>query len=261
MMIRSFGLLVVAVLVTSSTASTSAEQRQQSQQQQQQQQQDPQEHRQLQASTGINLCAAYDIVVPLIKDGVKNCACDGRTIKCDFNNVCTSNRSSNNNSGASSSSSSCADLDMEIDFSVEGQETITYTSTYANANLKPVEIVLNVAQDVSSIESCTATYGGETCECEVCGGNGDDNSNSSDSGINVDCGALAEGVTTGTCLPVDVGSFEAFIPFLEDQGKVIAGVQSEEAAATDSGAATATAASTTMIIGEIVAAVAVFMAL
>lgn len=89
---------------------------------------------------GINLCAAYDGIVPLIPDGEDNCVCDGRTLVCEFE-----------------------DLEMKMDFTQEGSEYMSYETT-------ALTVVLNVKPDLSEIESCTATMTADAaaCECTVC---------------------------------------------------------------------------------------------
>ena len=188
---------------------------------------------------GINLCAAYDIVVPLMEDGYDHCVCEGRTIVCDFDGVC--------NDG---NADECADLDMKIDFTEEGGEYITYTTTYADGTFAPVEIVLDVESDVSAINSCRTTYGeegvAEACTCSVC---------ADGFGIDVDCGAIQEGVTTGGCAPIDVKNFEAYVPFFgESSNKVITGLETEDQQS-KSGART-TAAAAAALASLVVAAVA-----
>ena len=151
----------------------------------------------------INLCAAYDIVVPRIADGGDSCACNYRKIKCGFDKICNLD-------------DVCASLVMDIDFDEVGQESITYTSSYTKT-FEDVVLTLDVTSDPASdgIQGCTATHGEETCDCAACAEGG---------GVEISCSVGS----TGGCTQIDVGNFERFVLFLDTTStKTITGVQAE----------------------------------
>lgn len=189
--------------------------------------------------SGINLCAAYHIVVPLIEDGEDSCNCEGRAIVCEFQSICEEEQGH------------CADLDMTIDFSGVGQETIIYDLAYGQGvGYSTANLVLDVSSKVTDgIQGCTATLDDEICNCVVC-----------EEGRGVDITCAGSGVSTMGCFNVDVSNFDRFVPFMGSSGgTVIAGVeiQDRQTASTGSssniravtvGATTVLAAATAMIM-------------
>jgi len=151
------------------------------------------------ATTGVNLCAAHTIVVPMIEDGNNNCECEGRTLVCAFDTICNK-----------SNEKECAKLDMLIDFTQSGEETITYTADYGDEGVK-VKVSLGVSPTLEGgISSCSAAAADDsTCTCTICADGG---------GVDINCEANQPSVSTRTtkgCSLVDVSKFERFVPFFE----------------------------------------------
>ena len=195
--------------------------------------------RDLQYSNGVNLCAAYTIVVPMIEGGEDNCECDGRTIVCKFESLCNAE-----------DNSQCAKLYMKIDFTQAGEEIITYSADYGNTFLKDgsafsdMKVDLEVAPNVEGIEGCSAIYGDSACECSVC---------AEGRGIDINCESYQSGAITKGCTIVDVGNFERFVPFFETNGGMVA---QSVSASTSSSAVTFTASVALAIVGSFAIAMA-----
>ncbi|CAB9507262.1 expressed unknown protein [Seminavis robusta] len=190
------------------------------------------------SSSGVNLCAAYDIVVPMITDGEEACKCAGRTIVCDFEDICEG--------------TDCADLGMTIDFSDSGEETIFYDVTYGAdvAAGTSATVRLHVASKVEAgIEECEATLGNpdettSNCMCTPCEGG---------SGVVISCNGGS--VSTNGCFKVDVSKFERFVPFLGgDGGTIIARATELQQEGAASAAVTSSAAGTTALLAATAAA-------
>jgi hypothetical protein len=92
---------------------------------------------------------------------------------------------------------------MLLDFSTQGDESITYKAEYGSGS-QSVQLDLDMTANIDDgIQSCAASYGsaGALCTCEVCADN---------FGVNVDCGGSA---TTDGCAAIDLQNFERFVPF------------------------------------------------
>jgi hypothetical protein len=155
---------------------------------------------------GINLCAAYHNVVPLIKDGEDHCKCEGRAIVCEFEGMCNPQNTAQ-----------CANLTMYMDYSATGDESIIYDVTYGeDVGLPPTVVAMAMSPNFDDgILGCAAKVGTEDCECTTCGG-----------GIGINCGNNS--ISTRGCAPVDMKNFDRFIPFFEtDSTTVFAGLESE----------------------------------
>ena len=148
---------------------------------------------------GINLCAAFHNVVPLIKDGEESCKCQGRAIECKFEGMCNP-----------SNKTQCANLTMYLDYSDSGDESIVYDVTYGDdVGLPPTVVAMSMSPDFDEgILGCYAKVGSEDCECTTCGG-----------GVGINCGESA--VSTKGCAPVDMKTFDRFVPFFETDSTIV----------------------------------------
>ena len=160
---------------------------------------------------GINLCAAYDGIMPLIPDGEDHCVCDGRTLVCDFDN-----------------------LNMKMDFTEEGAEYMRYETTTEDA--QQLTAVLNVRPDLSEIESCTATTtSADACDCTVC---------NDGQGVELACGTMG-----GDCTAVNIATFERFVPSVGQPNAVMASLSNQETS--NSGAADNHVRATTAVLAAV----------
>jgi hypothetical protein len=188
------------------------------------------EDRELQ-STGVNLCAAYDIVVPLIAGGMDSCECEGRDLLCNFDEICNIDNV-------------CASLKMDIDFSSEDYNEIVYTATYSDKALPEVVLALDVSAGVEAgIQGCTATMGEEGCDvCEPC---------SDGRGVKIGCSSGAI-----ECQQVDVANFERYVPFFGVSLEKTISAASVEVEETDNSASSTTTTTVAVVAALLAFAVA-----
>jgi hypothetical protein len=175
---------------------------------------------------GINLCAAFHNIVPLIKDGEENCKCEGRAIVCTFEGMCNPKNMAQ-----------CANLTMYMDYSDSGDESIIYDVTYGeDVGLPPTVVAMSMSPSFDKgILGCAAKVGSEECECTVCGG-----------GIGINCGENE--VSTKGCAPVDMKTFDRFVPFFEtDSSTVIAKSESDAVSGSGTLAVTGVLGGTTLL--------------